>query len=247
MKSVSDSYEEPGPDLPEVTLHDLASLATLFANDMKHVHLHSVGPNFDIIHELTQTYYDQLQEEADWFYEMSVAAGEGPKNPTMALSCVGEELWKPEASESYEIERFNYLLIEKGTLYYNFLSQFNPDEYDAPLGNFIDELRSFWYREIYYKANSRGISDDYPQEDALPDDFLNEPSDAYTDPAQWGFTEEPSLDGSDSFQQYLPEEAEAPPELPDGLPDTDSAYVDENAPDDLFEPYNEEPEKEEKW
>jgi len=82
MKSIEDTYDTPIGEndfIGEVKALDIADLATLFANDMKQVHLHAIGEHFDTIHKLAGEYYDELLEQADYFYEQSY--------PVLVMSC----------------------------------------------------------------------------------------------------------------------------------------------------------------
>ena len=206
MKSIEDIYDneiEENDYIGDIKVLELADLATLFANDMKHIHLHAIGEHFDTIHGLSQDYYEALLEQADYFYEKAIAQCEGAGNPTGALSRVGEELWMPESSDAYTLEEFNAFLLEKGALYLDFLEGFDKESYPDAIGNVVDEFADFWDSEISYKAEARNITgaEIIPEGDETgevtgevtgeEDALFGDVSDEYLDPARWGFTQHP--------------------------------------------------------
>lgn len=46
--------------------------AVVFANNMKHIHLHIQGKKFDNIHSITEEYYEQASEDSDYLAELCI-------------------------------------------------------------------------------------------------------------------------------------------------------------------------------
>lgn len=57
---------------------------TLISNNFKHIHLNIVGPKFDRIHELCDTYYHHFADMADFFFELALQSLESVDNPSNA-------------------------------------------------------------------------------------------------------------------------------------------------------------------
>jgi len=59
---------------------------TLISNNFKHIHLNIVGPKFDRIHELADTYYTHFTDQADFFFELALQSLDAVDNPSNAVN-----------------------------------------------------------------------------------------------------------------------------------------------------------------
>jgi len=138
------------------TLKSLASVAILFTNDLKHMHVHCVGEKFKEMHELLNEYYDEVSDEADFFSEQAIIANEGVTNPTFALSNIVFP-WEPETRELYEYTDYLEALWTKGMLYIEMLEGLN-EGYGRVVDSEIDDYLKFWCTEIEYKLASQNVT-----------------------------------------------------------------------------------------
>ena len=144
------------PEDPGITLKSLAAHAVLFANDLKHVHVHCVGDKFHEMHQVLQDHYDQALREADFFMEQGVIAGEGASNPSLALSNLAFP-WEPETKDVYEYEDYVKFLWEKGKAYIEALYD-TGDGYGRVVSAKVDEYLEYWVTEIEYKLAAQGVT-----------------------------------------------------------------------------------------
>lgn len=171
-----DSIKEEQPTSDSLgAISKAAMYANLFANDLKHMHLHATGQDFDKIHSISEELYNEALAEADELSEIAIAAGEKVANTSEAKSYVetgdsGE--WKVVTDEAITWPIFTDLLKKAGETYIDALSSI-VDE-DAV----IDDYIHFWKKEIMYKNEARLCLDE-PLEadyiDAMSDvsDFLS--------------------------------------------------------------------------
>jgi DNA-binding ferritin-like protein len=139
-----------------MTLKSMAAHATLFQNDLKHMHVHAVGEKFAEMHETLQKYYEQAAKEADFFLEQAVIANEGPANPTLAMSNVSEP-WSPETKELYEYKDYLQTLWTKGKSYIEIMSSLG--DYGRVVSSKLDEFLEFWVSEIEYKLAAQNATE----------------------------------------------------------------------------------------
>lgn len=66
--------------------------AVVFANDMKHIHTHSVGNKFDRLHAIAAEYYEKASNESDDYVELALEFGEKVENPSNAAAILDYEV-----------------------------------------------------------------------------------------------------------------------------------------------------------
>lgn len=133
-----------------------ALYANLFANDLKFMHWHASGTEFDKIHTITEQLYDEAMAEVDDLAEIAMGAGEKMANVSDIKSFVetgdsGE--WEVVNEEAITWPLFVELLKDRGEKYLDALKDIQ-DEDPA-----IDDYIHFWNKEINYKNAARAILD----------------------------------------------------------------------------------------
>lgn len=130
-----------------------ACIAILFTNDLKHIHLHSAGEDFDKIHNLAEEYYDKMAEESDYLCELAIENGEPMVNPTRALEVVEE--WQPEDEENYDYNHCLSAVNTKLTLYLRALTTLRHEEEQLDIQSKLDDIVRDWKKELEYKMAKR--------------------------------------------------------------------------------------------
>lgn len=146
-----------------------ALFAALLANDLKTMHLHAVGDDFDKIHEISQVLYNEAQAEFDELAELAISKGETVPNVSLVAQHVDiESEWPPLVGETFNWPQFVSNLQKIGTTFIEALENIS-DEAG------IDDMIKFWNNEINYKNAARGFGHD---NDVAEADYL----DNLTDP-----------------------------------------------------------------
>lgn len=151
-----------------------AMFANLFANDLKFMHWHASGTEFDKIHAITEELYDEAFDEADDLAEIAIAAGEKVANVSDIKSFVetGESgEWEVVSEESITWPAFVDYLKDRGE---KFIDALKDIEDEDPV---ISDYIHFWNKEINYKNAARAILDqpmeaDYVDAAAEAADYL---------------------------------------------------------------------------
>ena len=150
-----------------------AMFASLFANDLKFMHLHASGCEFDKIHDISQYLYEEASDEIDELAEIAIAAGEKIANFSDIKSFVetGDEgEWEVVSDEAITWPLFCTLLQDRGQKY---LDALNDIEDEDPI---IQDYIHFWNKEINYKTAARLIAEpmeaDYVDAAAEASDYL---------------------------------------------------------------------------
>lgn len=133
-----------------------AMFANLFANDLKFMHWHASGTEFDKIHAITEELYDEAFDEADDLAEIAIAAGEKIANVSDIKSFVetgeyGE--WEVVSEETITWPAFVDYLKDRGEKYIDALKDIEDE--DSVISDYIH----FWNKEINYKNAARAILD----------------------------------------------------------------------------------------
>ena len=133
-----------------------AMFANLFANDLKFMHWHASGTEFDKIHAITEELYDEAFDEADDLAEIAIAAGEKVANVSDIKSFVetgeyGE--WEVVSEEAITWPAFVDYLKDRGEKYIAALKDIEDE--DSVISDYIH----FWNKEINYKNAARAILD----------------------------------------------------------------------------------------
>lgn len=151
-----------------------AMFANLFANDLKFMHWHASGTEFDKIHAITEELYDEAFDEADDLAEIAIAAGEKIANVSDIKSFVetGESgEWEVVSEEAITWPAFVDYLKDRGEKYIAALKDIEDE--DSVISDYIH----FWNKEINYKNAARAILDqpmeaDYVDAAAEAADYL---------------------------------------------------------------------------
>lgn len=151
-----------------------AMFANLFANDLKFMHWHASGTEFDKIHAITEELYDEAFDEADDLAEIAIAAGEKIANVSDIKSFVetGESgEWEVVSEETITWPAFVDYLKDRGEKYIDALKDIEDE--DSVISDYIH----FWNKEINYKNAARAILDqpmeaDYVDAAAESADYL---------------------------------------------------------------------------
>ena len=133
-----------------------AMFANLFANDLKFMHWHASGTEFDKIHAITEELYDEAFDEADDLAEIAIAAGEKIANVSDIKSFVetGESgEWEVVSEETITWPVFVDYLKDRGEKYIDALKDIEDE--DSVISDYIH----FWNKEINYKNAARAILD----------------------------------------------------------------------------------------
>ena len=131
-----------------------AYMAILFANDMKHVHLHSAGEDFDKIHNLAEDYYYRASSDSDYLCELAVENKDSVVNPTLALSAVGND-WTPETGEDYNYAACLEVIKAKLAKYLQELTELRRETPFEDVKSKLDDMLRMWRKELEYKTAKR--------------------------------------------------------------------------------------------
>lgn len=143
-----------------------AIIAVMFANDLKMMHHHAAGTEFDKIHKITDELYDEMFTEADEIAEIAIGKGEGMPNASEIKSYVDENEWDPLTEESVTWPVFVDELAKRGEKYLSYLEGIKGES------ALIDDYCHFWQQEINYKNAARALDDGPMEADYI--DILDE-------------------------------------------------------------------------
>lgn len=151
-----DALNETSGDKDIGKIAKAAMFANLFANDLKFMHWHASGTEFDKIHAITEELYDEAFDEADDLAEIAIAAGEKVANVSDIKSFVetGESgEWEVVSEETITWPAFVDYLKDRGEKYIAALKDIEDE--DSVISDYIH----FWNKEINYKNAARAILD----------------------------------------------------------------------------------------
>lgn len=160
LVSSNDNDELPVEDIVmdkecncECEIAKVAYAAVCFANDMKHIHLHAAGPQFDNIHDTAEEYYKKASEDIDLLFEFALENNEKVCNPTNAANIIG---WVPSCEDVYGYEDA-VDAIEQCLEAYLYLLNGIQDCVSDHMKSEIDSMIQFWSKELDYKLKRRSI------------------------------------------------------------------------------------------
>ena len=154
--NINDALNETSGDKDIGKIAKAAMFANLFANDLKFMHWHASGTEFDKIHAITEELYDEAFDEADDLAEIAIAAGEKIANVSDIKSFVetGESgEWEVVSEEAITWPAFVDYLKDRGEKYIDALKDIEDE--DSVISDYIH----FWNKEINYKNAARAILD----------------------------------------------------------------------------------------
>lgn len=156
LSNVNYAAEEGQGDLSTVGSYSRAAMyAALLANDLKTLHLHAVGDDFDKIHQISQILYEEASLEFDDLSELAIANCEKMPNVSLVANYIDlENEWPAIIGETFNWPQFVSNLKRMGTTYINILKEIqDPDPA-------VDDMITFWNKEINYKNAARGFGHD---------------------------------------------------------------------------------------
>lgn len=133
-----------------------AMFAHLFANDLKHMHWHASGTEFDKIHSITEELYEEALAEADEIAEIAIASGEKMGNISDIKSFIetdesGE--WEVVSEDAITWPAFVDYLKDRGEKFIDALNDIKNED------SVIEDYIHFWNKEINYKNAARAFLD----------------------------------------------------------------------------------------
>lgn len=130
-----------------------ACASVLFTNNMKHVHLHASGEDFDKIHDLCQQYYDKGADESDYLEELSLENNSPVPNP----SVMGQYTAFPiETSTAYDYEDCLFSVTNSVAVYVEYLTSLREsDMVTTDIQSKLDDIIRDWKKEMNYKLKNR--------------------------------------------------------------------------------------------
>lgn len=133
-----------------------AMFAHLFANDLKHMHWHASGTEFDKIHSITEELYEEALAEADEIAEIAIASGEKMGNISDVKSFIetGESgEWEVVSEDAITWPAFVDYLKDRGEKFIDALNDIKNED------SVIEDYIHFWNKEINYKNAARAFLD----------------------------------------------------------------------------------------
>lgn len=132
-----------------------ACAASVAANDIHHIHFNVSGHGFDRIHNVTNEYYNKLNDEVDDLTELAIEKGHNVPNLTLAGKVVE---WPIQSELSYDYDTAVRAICKILSMYVNYLVALR-DSAESDVASKIDEYIRFWNKELHYKMEHRLESD----------------------------------------------------------------------------------------
>ena len=127
--------------------------AQVIANDMKYLHWNCCGPKFDIIHGITEEYYNKLSSDVDILAELALEQpGVTLTNPSNMASKIN---WHAEDDKNKFSDREVFDRIQNLLTIYIDALQHNYDTFDTNIQSELDTMIRFWTKELKYKTIRR--------------------------------------------------------------------------------------------
>lgn len=126
--------------------------SVVFSNDMKHVHTHAVGKQFDRIHKICEEYYSKVSEQSDTLVELAIEKGELVQNASNAAS-----LLKYRATNQPSYDYMSAMEIVKACIeyYIDTLEFLRGTTDDMSVQSLLDDWLRYWKKEHDYKIKAR--------------------------------------------------------------------------------------------
>lgn len=137
----------------ELSYVDSALIACLVSNDLKHIHLHACGSQFDRIHDIAQEYYDKVSEELDYLCELALEFREDLPNLTQAGSIMSEYII--QTGKEYDYDNAITQMSDIISTYLNWLSIVRNDSQREDVQSYFDDKIRYWSKELSYKLSRR--------------------------------------------------------------------------------------------
>lgn len=127
--------------------------AVVFANDMKHIHTHTIGNKFDRLHAIAAEYYEKASSEGDDFVELALEYGEKVENPSLAATRLDYEV----ANEnSYSWDEGVSDIHNRMAAYIASLEELRQSgKIPTDVESKLDDIIRYWKKENNYKNVAR--------------------------------------------------------------------------------------------
>lgn len=125
-------------------LSELSSYVYLFGNDVRLLHLHTVGVHFFEYHEKLNELYDILFDFYDALAESAIAHNEEIGNPSELI--LDENLsWETLEGKDFNAEEIIPIVLEKGKLIMNYIEETNGYEswIQSKIDSFTEDLDKY--------------------------------------------------------------------------------------------------------
>lgn len=125
-------------------LSELSSYVYLFGNDVRLLHLHTVGVHFFEYHEKLNELYDILFDFYDALAESAIAHNEEIGNPSELI--LDENLsWETLEGKDFNAEEIIPIVLEKGKLIMNYIEETNGYEswIQSKIDSFAEDLDKY--------------------------------------------------------------------------------------------------------
>lgn len=137
-----------------------ACAAILVSNDMKHIHLHASGEDFDKTHDLAGYCYDRISYECDYLAELAIENKENMPNFTLVGNLIQ---WAPQVALTYNYAQALQAITSGLTAYIGALEQLrNTAEIKPDVQSRLDDVIRDWRKELDYKMERRKETTEAP-------------------------------------------------------------------------------------
>lgn len=130
-----------------------AAMAVLVSNDILYMHHLAYGVDFDKCHSITQEYYEKINEEVDYLFELAVEHGASICNATNALDYV--ENYAVENLSEYDYTTTISVLYSKLSIYIASLEVLREESGEDDVQSKLDDMIRYWKKELNYKISRR--------------------------------------------------------------------------------------------
>lgn len=127
--------------------------AVVFANNMKHIHLHIQGKKFDNIHSVTEEYYEQASEDSDYLAELCMEKGHYVPNFCQAAQYIPAATVATMSECDYKAA-ITDLAVYMGT-YVSALKALRETTPDDDIQSKLDDMIRYWNKELNFKNKQR--------------------------------------------------------------------------------------------
>lgn len=126
--------------------------AVVFANNMKHIHFHIKGKKFDLIHNITEEYYQSASNDADYLAELSMEKEQAVPNFSYAAQYVPALVARSNTYDYVTAITDLSMHMKKYIEALETLRNVIPDE---DIQSKLDDMIRDWKKELNYKIKQR--------------------------------------------------------------------------------------------
>ena len=138
---------------PQALFCNALCASVCFSNDMKHIHLHAVGEDFDKIHDLAQSLYEKASDESDLLAELALEYNVNVPNFSLCAKCVN---WAPLSHSEYDYPSAVSMISSRLLVYIAFLKALRESSVATDdMQSKLDDMIRDWHVELDYKLKMR--------------------------------------------------------------------------------------------